>query len=152
MKEQTIAPFHCIGIAVRTSNQNNQAATDIPALWQKFMTEQVMDKIPGKTGPEIYSIYLDYEKDHTLPYTTLLACRVSSLDHIPEGMMGRTIGGGSYVKFSPKGDLDQGLVIKTWMEIWQSDLNRAYTSDYEVYGPKAQDRANAEVDIFIAVK
>jgi predicted transcriptional regulator YdeE len=32
------------------------------------------------------------------------------------------------------------------------DLDRSYTADFEIYGEKAQNPENAEVDIFIAVK
>lgn len=37
--------FYVIGIAVRTTNENQQAAQDIPVLWHKFMTEGIMDQI-----------------------------------------------------------------------------------------------------------
>ncbi len=32
------------------------------------------------------------------------------------------------------------------------DMDRAFTADFEVYGEKAQNPSDAEVDIFIAVK
>lgn len=147
-----IQPFYVIGIAVRTTNENNQAATDIPALWNTFFTEGIAEKIPGRTDQSVYSIYTDYEKDHTRPYTTILGCRVANLGNIPEGMVGKTIEGGTYTAFTAKGKLDEGIVYNEWVKIWNSELERTYTSDFEVYGPKAQDPANAEIDIFIAVK
>ena len=39
-----------------------------------------------------------------------------------------------------------------WIKIWNSDLNRIFTSDFEIYGEKAHNPENAEVDIFIAMK
>jgi predicted transcriptional regulator YdeE len=147
-----IQPFYVIGIAVRTTNENNQAATDIPALWNTFITGDVAAKIPDKTDQSVYSIYTDYEKDHTRPYTTILGCRVANLDNIPEGMVGKAIEGGTYTAFTAKGKPDEGIVYNEWVKIWNSELERTYTSDFEVYGPKAQDPANAEIDIFIAVK
>lgn len=152
MKKQELAVKKVIGIWVRTTNHEEQALTDIQALWGRFMSEGVMSKIPNLIGSEVYSIYTEYEGDFTKPYTTVLACEVSSLDEIPEGMKGLEIGGGDYVKFLAKGNLNEGAVGNAWMEIWKSGVNRRYTTDFEVYGAKSQNREDAEVDIFVAVK
>ncbi|MDM1557360.1 GyrI-like domain-containing protein [Chryseobacterium indologenes] len=151
MNNVKIEPFKVIGIAVRTTNESEQAAKDIPVLWEKFMQENVLDNIPNKIDNTIYSIYTDYEKDHTKPYTTVLGCKVESLDHIPEGMIGKSFDGGDYVKFTTKGNLAEGLVINEWFKIWNMDLGRTFTADFEMYGEKAQNPSDAEVDILIAV-
>lgn len=152
MNNVKVEPFKVIGIAVRTTNENNQAAKDIPGLWGKLMTEDILNKIPNKIDGTVYSIYTDYEKDHTKPYTTLLGCKVANLDDIPEGMVGKSFDGGNYVKFTPKGNLEEGLVINEWIKIWGMDLGRVFTADFEMYGEKAQNPADAEVDILIAVE
>ncbi|WP_373514516.1 GyrI-like domain-containing protein [Persicitalea sp.] len=151
MKTQTIQEFKVIGIAIRTTNENGQAAQDIPALWNKFMSESIADKIPNKTGNEVYCIYTDYEHDHTKPYTTVLGCPVATLENIPKGMMGKAFAMGEYVTYVAKGNIMEGMVIGTWHEIWNSDLPRKFTADFEVYGERAQNPENAEVDIFVAV-
>lgn len=46
-----------MGIGVRTTNENGQSAKDIGALWNKFMSEGILDKIPNKIDNTIYSIY-----------------------------------------------------------------------------------------------
>ncbi|MFS4473371.1 GyrI-like domain-containing protein [Chryseobacterium sp. T20] len=152
MKNVKIEPFKVIGIAVRTTNENGQAGKDIPVLWEKMINEDILNSIPNKIDNTIYSIYTDYEKDHTKPYTTVLGCKVENLDNIPEGMTGYSFDGGDYLKFSTKGDLSKGLVINEWLKIWNMDLGREFTADFEVYGEKAQNPSDAEVDIFIAVK
>ncbi len=152
MKNVKIEPFKVIGIAVRTTNENGQAGKDIPVLWEKMISENILSSIPNKVDNTIYSIYTDYEKDHTKPYTTVLGCQVENLDNIPEGMTGYSFDGGDYLKFSTKGDLSKGLVINEWIKIWQMDLGRVFSADFEVYGEKAQNPSDAEVDIFIAVK
>jgi predicted transcriptional regulator YdeE len=151
MQKETIAPFQIIGISVRTSNQENKAAIDIPALWNQFISENVLDKIPNKIDTEVYSIYTNYEGDHTEPYDTILGCKVSSLDNIPKGMVGKYFEGGKVAKFTAKGNLEDNIVYKAWLDIWTVDLNRTYAADFEVYGAKSMDRTNAEVDIFIAI-
>ncbi len=115
------------------------------------MTENLLSKIPNKIDDTLYCIYTDYEKDHTKPYTTILGCKVSNLDIIPEGMVGKTFEGGNYQKHTAKGNIMEGMVFGEWLKIWNSDIPRAYSADFEVYGEKAQNPTDAEVDIFIAV-
>lgn len=146
-----IQKFNIIGISIRTTNENEQSGKDIPALWDQFISEGIAEKIPNKINHSIYSVYTDYEKDHTKPYTTILGCAVESLDFIPDEMVGITIETGSYEKFIAKGNLNDGIVINEWIKIWNSDLDRSFTSDFEIYGEKAQNPENAEVDIFIAI-
>lgn len=152
MNKVKIEPFKIIGISVRTTNENNEAAKHIPALWNKFMSEQLLDLISNKVDNSIYCLYTDYEKDHTKPYTTLLGCKVENLDNIPNGMAGQSFDGGNYVNLPAKGDLMNGAVFNKWLEIWGMDLDRAFTSDFEIYGQKAQNPSDAEVDILIALK
>lgn len=152
MDNVNIEPFNVIGISVRTTNENNQAAKDIGDLWGRFMNDKVMEAIPNKIDNTVYSIYTDYESDHTKPYTTILGCKVESLNTIPDGMVGKSVGGGNYVKFLAKGDLMKDLVINKWFEIWKMDLDRLFTADFEVFGKKAKNPADAEIDILIAVK
>lgn len=150
MNKVKIEPFMIIGISVRTTNENNQAAKDIGDLWEKFMSENVLEAIPNKIDNTVYSIYTDYESDHTKPYTTILGCKVSNLHTVPGGMIGKSFDGGNYVKLSAKGDLMKGLIINKWVEIWNMDLDRAFTADFEVFGEKAQNPNDAEIDFLIA--
>lgn len=147
-----IESFFIIGIEVRTTNQNGQAGNDIPKLWERFFNEGILNKIPNKVNSSIYSVYTDYEEDYTKPYTTILGCRVENLNEIPEGMIGKIISGGKFTKFTAKGNLNEGVVFSEWLKIWSMPLNRKYTADFELYGEKAQNPLNAEVDIFIALR
>ncbi|RYE00408.1 MAG: AraC family transcriptional regulator [Sphingobacteriales bacterium] len=121
------------------------------ALWQRFFEEQLSGKIPGKLGEAIYCVYTDYAGDYTQDYTTLLGCSTSSPEHVPEGMMSKQIAPGNYTCFEAKGKMEEGFVLQQWKEIWQSGLDRAYTSDFEVYEPK-QDNEPTVVPIFIALR
>lgn len=143
--------FNLIGIAVRTANAPGKAELDIPALWHRFMDEQVAAKIPGRVDTDILCAYTDYVSDATEPYTTVLGCRVESLDQIPAGMVGLRVAGGPFQRRSVRGDLAGGAVITAWMEIWQADLPRAYTTDYEVYG-EFENPHDSEMHIYIALK
>lgn len=152
MDKVKIEPFKVIGISVRTTNENEQAAKEIADLWGRFMNEKILEAIPNKIDNRIYSIYTDYESDHTKPYTAILGCSVENLNDIPNGMIGKSFDGGNYVKLSAKGDLMKGLIVDKWAEIWEMNLDRLFTADFEVFGEKAQNPADAEIDFLIAIK
>lgn len=145
-KELTI-----VGIQVRTENANGQAAKDIPALWQQFMDEELIAKIPNKVNNTIYGVYTDYEGDHTKPYTLILGYEVSNLDNIPEEFTVKNVPAATYAQFTAQGDLTKEAVINTWMEIWNTPLDRKYTSDIEVYDDRAMDPTNGIADVLIAI-
>ncbi len=152
MSNYKIDAFDIIGIQVRTSNKNGQSAKDISELWHRFMTEGFLDKIENKVDNTIYCVYTEYESDYTKPYTTVLGCKVRCADSIPEGMVLKTIQSGEYRKFVAKGNLMEGLLYKKWLDIFNADLDRVYKTDFEVYGEKAKNPTDAEVEIFVGVK
>lgn len=146
-----VQTFTVVGISVRTTNENGQSGKDIPALWEKFMKEGIAAQIPNKVDNTVYCIYTEYEKDYTLPYTTILGCKVYAVEELPEGMKACRIETADYKQYTAKGDIWQGSVYNEWVGIWNGGLQRAYTADFEVYGSRAADPHNAEVDIFVAV-
>lgn len=152
MQNITIQPFNIIGIAVRTTNENEQGAKDIAGLWNRFLSENLLAKIPNRVDNTVYSLYSDYEGDHTQPYTALLGCKVTNLDNLPEGMVAWEIKGGTYVHLTAKGDLTKGLIVAQWSKIVELDIRRSFEADFEVFGEKAQNPAQAEVDFFVSVK
>lgn len=152
MEHVKMEACNLIGISVKTSNENGQSAKDMAALWNAFLTENMGGKIPNKVDNAIYSVYTDYEGDYTKPYTAIIGCKVESLDTIPGGMVGKKIHGGKYMKMTTRGNLAEGVVQKAWGKIWDMDIPRAYTSDFEYYSEKETNPADMEVAIFIAAK
>lgn len=151
MENVRIEPFNLIGIAIRTTNEKGQAAEQIAALWARFLNDNILDTIPNKINNTVYSVYTDYEGDHTQPYTAILGCSVANLDIVPDGMMGKAIGGGNYAKISAQGDLTKGLIVREWTKIWDLDLKRAFTADYEVFDEQEINPLDAKVDFLVAV-
>ena len=148
-----IESFKIIGISIETTNQNGKAAEDLGNLWGRFFAENVAGKIQNKISGEIYSIYTDYESDFTGNYLAILGFKVSSLDNIPDGLIGREFENETFMKFTAKGEMPNA-VVETWKEIWSKDdsLRRKYTYDFEVYGEKSQNGTDSEVEIYIATK
>ncbi|WET67860.1 GyrI-like domain-containing protein [Sphingobacterium sp.] len=154
MENITIQKFYIAGISARTTNQNGQASEDIEALWERFWSEDIQNKIPNKTSNEIYAVYTDYESDLTGFYTTIIGMSVDSLENIPEGFVGIIVEADSYEKFVSKGKMPKA-VVETWLEIWaDQDLNsrRAYNADFTIHGKKYYDGDNAEVETYLSIK
>jgi len=152
MQKVHVEQFDVIGIATTTTNQEGKSTQDIGQLWGRFMSEGIKEKIPNKVSNDVFSIYTNYQGDHTKPYDTILGCKVNSLDEIPEGMIGQSFNGGEYGKLVAKGDLTKGVVFGTWNEIYDMNLNREFTADFERYDENMQDPTNAEVEVFVAIK
>jgi predicted transcriptional regulator YdeE len=142
--------FSIIGISVRTINSNGKSLKDIGELFGRFVEQKLMDRIPDKESSDIYCVYTEYESDFNAPYTTIIGCRVGSFDHIPTGMSGIRIPDSKYQVYKSSGKLSECLA-KTWVDIWESDINRKYAADFDIYGEKAWDPDNAEVDTFVSI-
>ena len=145
--------FKIIGISTRTTNKDNKAQQDLGQLWGEFYSENLFEKIPNKLSNEVLTIYTDYKSDFMEDYTTIIGMPVSTLDEIPNGLVGREFQANNFQKFTAKGEMPNA-VVNTWIDIWKRDkeLNRKYSYDFEVYGKKSQNGENSEVDIYIATK
>lgn len=138
--------FKIIGIATRTTNKDNKSKEDLGKLWERFFAENIVENIPNKSSNEILSIYTDYKSDFTDEYTAIIGLKVSTLDEIPNGMIGREFKADNFQKFIAKGEMPKA-VLDTWIDIWQrnNELNRKYNYDFEVYGE------NSEVEIYLSI-
>jgi predicted transcriptional regulator YdeE len=153
VKEPTIhkPSFAIIGIACRTSNDPQAAPRDIPQLWARFFSENIVGQIPNKVSKDVIALYSDYESDYTKPYSLIIGCQATTIDVIPMGMVGKIIPASSYVLFRAVGEHPQALV-DTRGKIWQTDIKRSYTGDYELYGDAFVSGSPKEVEIYIAVE
>ena len=142
--------FYVIGISVRTTNANGKSLKDIGELFGRFMSENLIQKISNKLNSDIYCIYTEYESDFNAPYTTLIGCRVSSIEDIPEGFISKIIPASKYQVYKSTGNLSETLG-KTWEGIWSSEIDRRYSADFDIYGEKAMDFSNGEVDSYVSV-
>ena len=144
--------FKLVGLQLKgkTTNQNNQSSEDCGNLWQKFETEKIFDRIPEKLSNVIYAVYFDYEKDETNPFSYFIGCKVANDAEAPQELSELKIPTQKYLKFTAKGVMT-GCITDTWKKIWDSDLNRKFGFDFEVYDERSQDWNDAEVDVFISV-
>ena len=122
--------FNIAGLTIRTANAGGRAIRDIGALWQQFIAQGILQTIPNRHSDDIYCMYTEYEKDANAPYTVILGCRVNALDGLPAGITGKEIGENTYRLYT---SATQDSVVTTWVHIWQSEIDRAYEADFDVY-------------------
>jgi predicted transcriptional regulator YdeE len=152
MEKMALEVIHLLGIALpaKTTNENGQSMIDCGSLWQKFEQGDYTSKIPGKISDEILAVYYAYEGDHTKPFSYFIGCRVKQGTPAPEGLSPLIIPKGTYQKMIASGKMPD-CIANAWMEIWSSNIPRAYAYDFEVYDERSRDWSNAVVDIFISV-
>ena len=148
-----LEPITLIGLELGkpTSNEKGQSNIDCGQLWQKFESEKYFDAIPNKKHNGIYAVYHCYEGDYTRPFSYFIGCEVPTDTPVPNGLHRLTIPRGTYEKFIAKGKMPN-CIAEGWKKIWNSETERAYTTDFELYDERSHDWENAEVDIFVSVK
>lgn len=135
-----------VGLELRTSNAD--AFETIPAHWQQFSQQEVLDQIPGKLSDDVFAVYTHFSdegRSNAGTYSLVVGAQVAAGSQVPAGLAGVTLAPQRRKVVSvEKGRPDQ--VAAKWQEIWQTDnLGNTYLADYERY------QASGEIDIFIGV-
>lgn len=141
-----------VGKEIRTTNAEGRCMREIPGLWQQFESQKLGDKILNKVeANSILGIYTDYESDEKGEYSFIVGFQVNNIDFIPEGMVSKVIAASKYYVVTAKGKMPQ-KVGEAWAQIWNSGIDRAFKSDFELYDERYNGTENAEVDIYISIK
>ncbi len=134
--------FTVVGIAVRTSNKT---AHEIGELWSRFYQSNAAGQIAPRLDDSLYSVYTDYESDHTGSFTVLIGCAVPELTPVPEGMEKRVVSAGRYAVFPATGKVPES-VVQAWSTVWNTPLDRLYGTDFERY------QADGTVAVHVGVR
>lgn len=149
--------FQIIGISTETSNAYELTAqAKIPQLWQDFYEKNIVDQLSKLDNQNVYGLYSDYETDVNGNYAITIGVEASKMnDASPEWVI-KTIPAAKYLVFtSHKGKMPE-IVIQTWQEIWawfaNSEVERTYTGDFELYDERCANPQEAQVEVYIAIK
>jgi predicted transcriptional regulator YdeE len=150
--------FTVVGIAVRTSNAEQMTSErPIGKQWERLFKESVLTAIPNKADANIVALYTEYASDKDGAYTYVLGARVSKVENLPAGMVAKEVPAGRYAVFTSERGTVQKVVVEMWQRVWATPKgalggDRTYKSDYEVYDQRAQNPADAVVDLYVAVR
>ena len=124
----TVTGKHIYGKKVRTNNQNTDV---ILSLWNEFLRLDLKGNV--------YAVYTNYTSDFTEDYDLHIGT-----EEVFTNESSVTIPTGDYhvIEVDPT---VPNAVYNAWVEIWNSDLKRAYTTDFEFY---AKD---GSVKIFLSI-
>lgn len=146
--------MYIIGTEIRTQNriEGKRSAARIPTHWDNFYNQNVVRRIPNRTGEDVYGIYTHYVNGHGGEYSHIIGVEVAGLLNIPEGMVGLMIPEGEYMVFTTEGAMSEA-VGQVWEDICayfeeNPMYQRAYTFDFEVYDPSDPETVN----IYIAIR
>ena len=140
-----------IGINIDTSFIDQKDALDIKALWERWFAEQISNIIPNKTDQRIYNVYHNYQDENRGDYSVLLGHEVSSLDTIPDGLVGLSFQPGFQVKYEINGPLPDA-VIQAWKDIHScSEYHRTYIADYDVYDFSDNTQEAPKVHTYVSI-
>lgn len=139
------------GICIKTTNQNGKAIQDIANLWQNFFMKGDYDKIENKVNNKTIGLYTDYEGDCTSSYSFVVCSEVNKKSENLDNRVTKIIPRGKYAKFVIIGDVQQS-VGEAWSKIWNMNLKRKYTCDFEEYQNNTEDMQNQEIHIYIAIE
>lgn len=143
--------FKLIGLKLnrKTKNENGQSGKDCGELWQFFEEQKIAEQVPNKISDAIYAVYHDYESDENGLFSYFIGCKVEENTTIPENLDTIIIPAQNYHKEIAKGQMT-ACISDAWARIWNSDLNRKFGFDFEIYDERSLDWNNAEIDIYIS--
>ncbi|KOS71711.1 AraC family transcriptional regulator [Lysinibacillus contaminans] len=125
----TVTEKHIYGKKVRTNNQNTDV---ILGLWEEFLRLDLKG--------DVYAVYSNYTSDFTEDYDLHIGTEEAFTNESSV-----TIPTGDYYVIEVDSTVPNA-VYNAWLEIWNSDLQRAYKTDFEFY---AKDGG---VKIFLSIE
>lgn len=133
-----------VGVSTTTSNDDPKMGEKIGGLWTQLYQGGANAKIKNKANEYAIGLYSDYTENS---YVVTAGNEVSKSEN--SDLTTKRIPAGKYAKFSVHGHMEKA-VAEAWGKIWQIDLDRSFTGDFEEY--LNSDFENCDIDIYIALK
>ncbi len=141
--------FSVVGLSIITDNE--KASEEINALWEEFFKQNIGQEVENRIDDVIYAVYSDYEGDHTKPYRLTIGYKIEGATQIKGHLHHVKVQTADYAMMNAAGKQPEAL-IDTWQAIWQSDLDRKFETDFEVYGKRFFEEGVHEILVCIGVK
>lgn len=150
--------FHLIGERQRTSHADNEENQTVPKLMERFYFTRMAEVRHRVNEPDFYGV-LDFSEDRPESgnYAWIAAAETSGLEHIPDGMVGRTYPTLLYAVAVYRGTGD-GLpdvfeyMYHTWLP--RSGYEIAGPFAFQLYGMQYHGPVNPEsvVEVYFPIK
>lgn len=133
-----------VGLNDYTSNSDPKMGEIISGLWTNLYEGGVSQKIKNKSNEYSIGLYSDYTDEG---YEVTVGHEVFENENLDLAL--KIIPAGKYAKFAIHGNMNT-VVYEAWNEIWNMDLKRTFTGDFEEY--LNSDCENADINIYIAIE
>ena len=148
-----------IGIKARTSNADEMIGKGvIGPMIGRFYAEQLGSKIksPRAKAGVAFSLFTDFDTDHTGPYTYFIGEEVRSFENESQDLVQIEIPAQKYVVFTTDAGPMPMVEINAWQQIWQMNENafggkRNYLADFVIYDEKASNPLSAVISIYLGI-
>lgn len=142
--------FHVVGLRERYQVGK---PFGIPAQWDRFSHRR--GEVEGAIPDVFYGVCVDDTTGTDRGFFYIAGMGVTSLDRVPEGMVGLTVPGGTFAVFTHKGPITSfsNTVQAIWKE-WlpASGLKPTGAPDYELYDKRFRmESPDSEVDVYVPV-
>lgn len=138
---KTYASFTVAGLEISTNYQ--EAMETIPLLWERFHQENIVAQLPNKLDDSvIYGVYSQYESDEKGQYHLLAGTEIQEDSTLTAPLTCVSIPLARYVVCHVKQPEE---LFDAWSKIWQADIKRSFTYDFERYGSDG-------IDIYVGIQ
>lgn len=150
---ERLPAFSVVGLSRMIEKGNEEAAEEINQLWQDFFEARVAQNLDARMDDVIYAVYSEYQGDYTKPYRLTIGYRMKDQwdGVLPEMLRTVQVKEADYAMMSAAGEQPKAL-IEAWQAVWQSDLDRLYQTDFEVYGPRFFEEGVHEVLLAVGIR
>lgn len=97
----------------------------------------------------VVAVYSTYESDKDGEYNYLLGRKMGEDETVPQEVAHRDVEAGSYLHLQFAGSVSPEAVVGLWRQVWEAEhlgkIQRAYKTDFELYGV-------AGFDLYVGVK
>ena len=135
-----------LGFELKTSNQ--EAFQTIPKFWGEIMGENRLKKITPSISENIYAVYTNFKnpgKNNEGVYSLIIGREVLKNQKAFDGFVEAIISPQKRAVFDVEKNHPE-KVGAMWQEIWNTNLEKTFVSDFELYKP------NGEIEIHIGIK
>ncbi|MDP4201028.1 MAG: GyrI-like domain-containing protein [Bacteroidota bacterium] len=145
--------FTVAGFSARTTNAREMSGEGvIAAMWQRVLSEGLIEKIPNRVDDNVIALYSNYESDLNGEYDFLIGARVKTAEFIA-GLTVVTVPSARYAVLHSESGPSWKTVPETWKKVWETfGEERSYIADFELYDGRAADPHNMVVEVWVGVK
>jgi len=151
---RTRKPVNLIGYRVEASLNDDIAGAIVAGLRDRLLSRAA--EIPNRVGGSmsLAQVYPDGEWTPDVAFAHVVGCEAADLSAVPEGMIGYSVPGGTFLRFVHQGDesrIDEThMAINEWLSLHGYPDDRSFDVERWEH-PENLRRADSIIEIYIPI-